>query len=55
MINGILRWLRGYVIFEAVGRFPERLINLALVNDITLVRPVGKKGMLTAQDSVNDY
>lgn len=55
MINGILRWLRGYVIFEAVGRFPERLINLALVNDITLVRPVGKKGMLTAQVSVNDY
>ena len=55
MINGILRWLRGYVIFEAVGRFPERLINLALVNDITLVRPVGKKGILTAQVSVNDY
>ena len=55
MINRILRWLRGYVIFEAVGKFPERLINLALINDITLVKPVGKKGMLTAQVSVDEY
>ena len=55
MINRILRWLRGYVVFEAVGKFPERLINLALVNDITLVKPVGKKGMLTAQVSVDEY
>ncbi|MBQ8001099.1 MAG: sporulation protein YqfD [Ruminococcus sp.] len=30
MILRIIRWLRGYVVFEIIGRFPERFINLSL-------------------------
>lgn len=29
MILKIIRWLRGYVLFEITGRFPERFINLS--------------------------
>ena len=55
MINKIMRWLCGYVIFTAKGKFPERLINLALIHDITLIYPKGEKGKLTAQISINGY
>ncbi|MEE0858127.1 MAG: sporulation protein YqfD [Acutalibacteraceae bacterium] len=55
MLNRILRWLRGYVIFTAVGKFPERIINLAMMSDITIINPIGAKGTLTAQVSVEDY
>ena len=30
MILKIIRWLRGYVVFEIIGRFPERFINLSI-------------------------
>lgn len=30
MILKIIRWLRGYVTFEIIGRFPERFINLSV-------------------------
>lgn len=55
MISQFLRWLRGYVIFTAVGKFPERLINLAMMSDIAIINPVGEKGKFTAQVSVADY
>lgn len=55
IIITILRWLRGIVTFTATGSFPERIINLALKNDITLINPVGQKGELSAQVSINDY
>lgn len=55
MISQFLRWLRGYVIFTAVGKFPERLINLAMMSDITVINPVGEKGKFTAQVSISDY
>ena len=54
-INSIIRWLRGYVVFTAKGKFPERLINLAMLSDIAIINPVGGKGQLTAQVSVADY
>lgn len=54
-VNSIIRWLRGYVIFTAKGKFPERLINLAMLSDIAIINPVGGKGQLTAQVSVADY
>ena len=38
----ILRWLRGYVTFEAKGPFPERFLNLTLRADILLWDPVGE-------------
>lgn len=55
IIITILRWLRGIVTFTATGLFPERIINLALKNDITLINPVGQKGELSAQVAVSDY
>ena len=55
MINRILRWLCGYVIFVAKGKFPERLINLALVHEIMMINPKGEKGKLTAQTSIHGY
>lgn len=55
MVNNLLRWLRGYVVFTATGKFPERLINLATLSDITIINPVGGKGGFTAQVSVAEY
>ncbi len=55
MVTRILRWLRGYVIFTAVGKFTARLINLAMVSNITIINPVGEKGKLTAQVTIADY
>lgn len=51
----LLRWLRGFVIFTATGGFPERFMNLALREDITLIDPIGEKGKLTAQVSIKEY
>ena len=51
----ILRWLRGYVTFEAKGPFPERFLNLTLRADILLWDPVGEKGRLRAKTSLSDY
>lgn len=55
MVSSLLRWLRGYVVFTAEGKYPERLINLATVSNITIINPIGEKGKITAQVSVNDY
>ena len=43
------------MVFTAKGKFPERLINLAMLSDIAIINPVGGKGQLTAQVSVADY
>lgn len=55
MVSRFLRWLRGYVVFSATGKYPERLINLATMSNITIIDPVGEKGKITAQVSVEDY
>lgn len=34
MILKILRWLKGYIVFSASGKFPERFINLMNVNGV---------------------
>lgn len=54
-VLGILRWLRGYVSFEATGAFPERFLNLTLREDIPLWDPVGEKGKLRANTAVSSY
>lgn len=54
-VLGILRWLRGYVSFEATGAFPERFLNLTLREDIPLWDPVGEKGKLRAKTAVSSY
>ena len=55
MVNKVIRWLLGYVIFTASGKFPERLLNLSLINNIILINPKGEKEKLTACVSINDY
>lgn len=55
MVSRFLRWLRGYIIFSAVGKYPERLINLATMSNITIINPVGEKGKIIAQVSIEDY
>ena len=55
MVSRFLRWLRGYVVFSAVGKYPERLINIATMSNITILNPVGEKGKITAQVSIEDY
>lgn len=55
MVSRFLRWLRGYVVFVIVGKYPERLINLATMANITVINPVGEKGKITAQVSIDDY
>lgn len=55
LVLGILRWLRGYVSFEATGAFPERFLNLTLREDIPLWDPVGEKGKLHAKTAVSSY
>ncbi|MBQ1991924.1 MAG: sporulation protein YqfD [Clostridia bacterium] len=55
MVSRFLRWLRGYVVFAIVGKYPERLINLATMANITIINPVGEKGKITAQVSIDDY
>ncbi len=54
-VLNILRWLRGYVGFEAQGAFPERFLNLTLREDIPLWEPVGEKGKLRAKTAVSNY
>lgn len=49
------RWLRGYVDFDATGKFPERFLNLTLRENIQLWNPIGEKGKLHAQVSVSEY
>lgn len=55
MVSEFLRWLRGYVVFTAVGKYPERLMNLATMSEITVINPIGEKGRVTAQVSISDY
>lgn len=55
VVTKILRWLRGYVIFTATGKFTARLINLAMVSNIAIINPIGEKGKLTAQVTIADY
>ncbi|GHU82389.1 sporulation protein YqfD [Clostridia bacterium] len=55
MVINILRWIRGFVVFTAIGQFPERFLNLALRENISLYNPIGEKGRLTAQVTISEY
>lgn len=55
LVLRFLRWLRGFVYFEAVDGFPERFLNLMLRADIPIWEPVGEKGRLTAKVSAPYY
>ncbi len=45
-ILDIMRFIRGYVEFEATGSFPERLINLSLRKGLNIYDTSGREGVL---------
>lgn len=55
MLLGLLRWLRGYVEFEAEGRFPERLLNITAVRGINLWEASPRSGGLRGGMYARDY
>lgn len=57
MLLDIIRWLRGYVVFKAVGRFPERFINLCIHKGYFIFDavPVRDKDKLFASMLLCDY
>ena len=55
MLLNLIRFLRGYVTFKIIGRFPERFINLALKNGIGIFDAVPQEGFLTASMIISDY
>jgi len=55
MVIKFLRWLKGYVIFTATGKFPERFINLMNVNGIGYWNSKPCKGGFTGTMILSDY
>lgn len=55
MVIKIIRWLKGYVLFTAIGKFPERFINLMNVNGIRYWNSKPCKGGFTAVMLLSDY
>ncbi|MDP4120501.1 MAG: sporulation protein YqfD [Bacillota bacterium] len=55
LVLRLIRWLKGYVLFKAYGKFPERFINLTIREGIPLWNVVGGKCELSATCSLNDY
>ena len=50
-----IRWIRGYVLFEIKGKFPERFINLCVRRGISLFNPMPKGGAIVASMLLCDY
>lgn len=55
MLLKILRFLRGYVRFSALGKFPERFINAAAVNKLNLWDAYPEKGGIKGAMAASDY
>lgn len=55
MVLDWLRLLRGYVEFEAEGRFPERLLNLTVAHGVSLWDAVPREGGLRGKMFARDY
>lgn len=55
MLIKLIRFLRGYVTFKIIGRFPERFINLSLKSGIGLFDVLPVNGCLTASALIIDY
>ena len=55
MLVSILRYIKGYVRFQATGNSPERLLNLAAARGIPLWEPQPTEGGLSACMSARDY
>lgn len=57
MLLNLIRWFRGYVVFEAKGKFPERFMNLCIHRGVFIfdADPIREKGRLTASLLLCDY
>ena len=55
MLISILRYLRGFVDFKIMGKFPERFINLCLKNGVGIFNILPCENELRASLVVSDY
>ena len=55
MLLELIRWLRGYVLIEVSGRFPERFINITSRGGIRLWRAERRGDVVTAAMYRSDY
>lgn len=55
MFLNLIRWFRGFVVFEIIGRFPERFINLSTRQGRFVLFSNPKKGNFTAALLLCDY
>lgn len=55
MLINWIRWLKGYVLFTAWGKFPERFINLTIKNGIFIWDMESKNNKITGKMSASDY
>ncbi|MGN0452191.1 MAG: sporulation protein YqfD [Ruminococcus sp.] len=51
----LIRFLRGYVVFEIIGRFPERFINLCMCSGRFVFDATPKEGGFTASLLIKDF
>lgn len=55
MLVELVRLLRGYVVFEARGKFTERLLNITSQRGIALWNALPQPGVLTGAMSASEY
>lgn len=55
MLLQLIRFLRGFVTFKIIGRFPERFINLSLKSGIGIFDAKPEGGVLYASMVISDY
>lgn len=55
MVTSLIRFIKGYVFFEAQGRFTERFLNLCASHGINIWNYKGEKNKLSGCASVSDY
>ena len=55
VLLGLIRYLRGWVRFRVVGRFPERFINVALKSGIGIFDVKPENGVMYASSLLADY
>ncbi len=55
MLLNLIRWLRGYVVFEITGKFPERFINVCVHQGRFVFDAVPSGGSFRASLLLSDY
>jgi len=55
MLLAIVRWLIGYVSFEVIGKYPERFLNIATKNKLSIWGVRKTQDRLFAKMHISDY